>query len=166
MNMKKILLPVLGLLILAGCRPDEFEDLGAAQNNIDAISGTWKLISVVQKDEGAEVKNSPFVTIDLTSIFPYSTSSLVLNTAAGQPSTYTYSRGTAPAIISSPSGNWKVDDVTNPKVISFINGTDTTKMSVGSYPRSFDNTFSLKNTKVDKGNSDKLAISYTYRFSK
>lgn len=164
--MKKILIPVLGLLLITGCRPDEFGDLQPAQNNIDAISGTWKLISVVQKDEGAEIKNSPFVTIDLTSIFPYNSSSLVLNTSGGQPSTYTYNRGTAPAIITSASGSWKVDDITNPKVISFINGSDTTKMSVGSYPRSFDNTFSLKNTKVDLGNSNKLAISYTYRFSK
>jgi Domain of unknown function (DUF5004) len=163
--MKKIIIPILALLAFSACSPEEYKDITPPANNITNLTGQWKLGSVVQKDEGAEIKNSPFVTMDITNLFPFTESGLTLSSTNGQPTTYSYVKGNAPAIITAPTGNWKVDNLAAPKKIWFIGGTDTTTMEFGSMPRSFDAAFSLKIVKIDQ-ESKKPAISYSYRFTK
>jgi hypothetical protein len=73
--------------------------------------------------------------------------------------------GSSPQIIRFNTGKWEVDDVKNPKMISFINGLDTTKMQIGSYPTSFNSSFKLRQTKIDVA-TGKPAITYDYEFVK
>ena len=152
-------------LVLPACSPEEYDALPESGNVITSLTGNWTLKSVVQKDESAEIKNSPFVTQDLTSIFPYTQYKLTLQGASGATGTYTAVPGTSPKIIRSNTGKWEVDDAKNPKIISFINGTDTTKMQIGSYPRSFNASFKLRQTKIDLA-TGKAALTYDYEFVK
>ena len=167
-KVKNILsIAAMATLVVIGCSPEEYDALPESSNVITSLAGNWTLKSVVQKDEGAENKNSPFVTMDLTSIFPYTQYKLTLASTSGTSGTYTAVPGASPKIIRSNTGKWEVDDAKNPKVISFINGTDTTKMQIGSYPRSFNQSFKLRQTKVDMSTAAKApAISYDYEFVK
>lgn len=157
----------MATLLVAGCSPEKYDTLPESGNVITSLTGNWTVKSVIQKDEGAENKNSPFVTIDLTSIFPYTQYKLTLASTSGTSGTYTAVPGASPKIIRSNTGKWEVDDAKNPKVISFINGTDTTKMQIGSYPRTFNQSFKLRQTKVDQSTPAKAAaVSYDYEFVK
>ncbi|MCU7552592.1 DUF5004 domain-containing protein [Chitinophagaceae bacterium LB-8] len=156
---------VMATLVFVNCSPEEYDALPDSGNVTSSLIGNWTLRSVIQKDEGAEIKNSPFVTTDLTSIFPYTQYKLTLDGASGASGTYTAVPGASPKIIRSNTGKWEVDDVKNPKTISFINGTDTTKMQIGSYPRSFNSSFKLRQTKVDLA-TKKVALTYDYEFVK
>lgn len=154
-------------LVVTGCSPEKYDALPASDNVITSLTGNWTLRSVIQKDEGAENKNSPFVTLDLTSIFPYTQYKLTLASTSGTSGTYTAVPGASPKIIRSNTGKWEVDDAKNPKFISFISGTDTTKMQIGSYPRTFNQSFKLRQTKVDQSTDAKAAaVSYDYEFVK
>jgi hypothetical protein len=163
----KIILTIVAMAVtvLSGCSPEEYDALPETGNVITSLTGNWTLKSVVQKDEGAEIKNSPFVTTDLTSIFPYTQYKLTLDGTPAASGTYTAVPGSAPKIIRSNTGKWEVDDIKNPKVISFINGTDTTRMQIGSYPRTFNASFKLRQTKIDLA-TGKAAITYDYEFVK
>lgn len=146
------------------CTPDKYREIGAPSEPLASLTGTWKLDKVVQKDEQAEVKNSPFVSEDITNLFNYKTLTIKLNTNAGVPADYLVTPGTAPTIITSSSGKWLVDDVKAPTKIWFVNGTDTTVMQIGSYPRSFNQGFQMRVMKYEQ--PSKLAVSYTYDFIK
>ena len=155
----------LAVAIMFSCSPEEYDVLPESGNVITSLTGNWTLKSVVQKDENAEIKNSPFVSTDLTSIFPYTQYKLTLDGTPAASGTYTAVPGSAPKIIRSNTGKWEVDDIKNPKTIYFINGTDTTKMQIGSYPRTFNASFKLRQTKIDLA-TGKAAISYDYEFVK
>lgn len=152
-------------VLFSGCSPEEYNSIPESGNVITSLSGNWTLKSVIQKDESAEIKNSPFVTTDLTAVFPYTQYKLTLDGTAAATGNYTAVPGSAPKIIRSNTGKWEVDDLKNPKVISFINGTDTTKMQIGSYPRTFNSSFKLRQTKIDLA-TGKSAITYDYEFVK
>lgn len=165
MKLKLIFSLALSALLLVSCTPEEFDSVPNTNSVLTSLSGTWTLRSVTQKDESAELRNSPFVTLDLTPLFPYNQYKLTLNGSGTASGDYTAVPGAAPKIIRSNTGKWQVDDVTNPKLVSFINGTDTTKMEIGSYPTSFNASFKLKQTKVDRA-TGKPAITYNYEFVK
>ena len=165
MKLKLFFSFLLAALFLVSCRPEKFEAIPTANEVLTSLSGTWTLRSVTQKDETAEIRNSPFVTMDLTPLFPYTQYKLTLNGSGSATGDYTAVPGASPKIIRSNTGKWVVDDVKNPKLVSFINGTDTTKMEIGSYPTSFNASFKLKQTKVDVA-TGKPAITYNYEFAK
>lgn len=153
-------------LVLAGCRPEKFETAPPAGNVITSLTGNWTLKSAIQKDETAEIKNSPYVTLDLTPLFPYTQYKLTLTGTAGSATgTYTAVPGAAPRILRSNTGKWEADNAENPKQIAFISGTDTTRMQIGSYPTSFNAAFKLRQTKIDLA-TGKPAITYDYEFVK
>lgn len=167
MNLKSYLL----ILTLVGtafysCKRETFDSPPASAAVLSTIQGSWTLNKVTQKDEGAEIKNSPYVIMDITSLFPYTQYKITIagtsNVGSG---TYTATPGSAPQILRSNTGKWEVDNVTNPKMISFINNSDTTKMQIGSYPTSFSPSFKLRQTKVDVA-TGKPAITYDYEFVK
>lgn len=160
-----ILFTTVATLLLTGCKREEFENVPPSGDVLSSLSGSWTLKSVIQKDETAEVKNSPFVTLNLTPLFPYTQYKLTLTSTGSATGDYTAVPGASPRIIRSNTGKWIVDDIKNPKMVSFVNGTDTTKMEIGSYPTSFNSSFKLKQTKIDVA-TGKPAISYNYEFAK
>lgn len=162
---KIAMIAAVGLVAAIGCKREEFSSPAPSGDVLSTLTGSWRLAKATQKDEGAEIKNSPYVTMDITSLFPYTDYRLTLTGTAGNKGTYTAVPGNSPKIIKYNTGNWEVDDVTNPKMIWFINGTDTTKMQIGSYPTSFNASFKLKQTKIDVA-TGKPAITYDYEFVK
>jgi hypothetical protein len=167
MKIFKNILPIAAMatLVMSGCSPEEYDALPESGNVATSLTGNWTLKSVIQKDESAEIKNSPFVTQDLTSIFPYTQYKLTLAGTPGASGTYTAVPGASPKIIRSNTGKWEVDDIKNPKTIFFISGTDTTRMQIGTYPRSFNSSFKLRQTKIDLA-TGKAALTYDYEFVK
>jgi hypothetical protein len=155
----------LATLLATGCKREEFSSVPPSGEVLTSLSGSWTLTRVTQKDETAEIKNSPFVTLDLTPLFPYTEYKLTLTSTGNATGDYTAVPGASPKIIRSNTGQWIVDDVKNPKFVSFVNGADTTRMQIGSYPTSFNSGFKLTQTKIDVA-TGKPAISYNYEFSK
>ena len=162
----KIFLSILSVTALfVSCRPDKNELMSIAEKPVEALTGKWRLTKVIQKDEQAEIKNSPYVTMDITDIMPYNTLSLQLSSNKGTPTNYRVTPGSAPQLFKSNSGKWLVNDITNPTKARFINGLDTTYIDINSYPRGNDQSFELKVYRYEQP-SGKLAQSYTYQFTK
>jgi hypothetical protein len=160
------ILIVLFCTIIFGCTRDTFDTPPPSAEVLSTLTGSWTLNRVTQKDEGAEIKNSPYVIMDITSLFPYTQYKITLSGTANTPNgTYTAVPGSSPQIIRFNTGKWEVDDAKNPKMISFINGLDTTKMQIGSYPTSFNSSFKLRQTKIDMA-TGRPAITYDYEFVK
>lgn len=165
--MRKVLIYtiVAAVLTIVGCRPADYKEIGMPSDPLGSLAGNWKLVKVIQKDEQAEIKNSPYVSEDITGLFAYSTLSLKLDIANGAPAQYTITPGAAPAIITGNAGKWVLDNNATPSKAWFISGTDTTIMQISSYPRSFDQGFQMKVERKEQP-SGKLATSYTYDFVK
>lgn len=165
--MKKLIF-ILTTLAAAftGCRPDDPGAVLKPQAEVvSSLDGNWQLSAVTQTDNEAPLKNSPFVTKDLTDIFPYRDFKLLLKTSNGAPTDFTVTKGNSPAIIPLNNGTWKVDNADLPKNISFINGTDTVKATIGSYPSSFNQSFQLKVEKKDAA-TGQVKVIYQYKFTK
>lgn len=162
----KIFFSILSIAALAvSCRPDKYEVMSIAEKPVDNLTGTWKLTKVIQKDEQSEIKNSPYVSMDVTNLLPYNTMSIRLDSKDGVPTNFVVTPGTAPQVIKNNTGKWLINDTKQPTKARFINGVDTTYIDINSYPRSFDNSFELKVYKYEQP-SGKLAQSYTYQFTK
>jgi hypothetical protein len=73
--------------------------------------------------------------------------------------------GNAPKIIRLTSGNWAVDDPAYPKLLTLSNGSDTTRITLGSYPRGSSPNLKIRLERRDSA-SNKLLISYSYEFTK
>jgi len=168
--LNRSLLPVFILLAFYSCRPDDFKDLGTPAAVASSLAGTWKLNKVIQTDEDAKNKGFSYSQIniqqlDVTSLFPYNDFKFTLNMNGNTPSTFSTTPGNAPKIIKLASGNWVVDDPNYPKVISMISGTDTAKITLGSYPMGLSPVLKVTSEKRD-ASTGKLLISYTYEFTK
>jgi hypothetical protein len=164
--MKRILLYLfIFITVVQSCSPDDFKSVGTPLNPIAALTGNWQLVKVTQTDADAAKKGFPYQTMDITSVFPYTDFKLTLNSSAGAPSTFTTTPGNAPRIISLATGNWTVDNNDAPKLITFVNGTTTNKITLGSYPTALSPTLKIRVERRDAG-TDKLLITYDYEFAK
>lgn len=152
-------------LLFTGCRPDGYEPIGNANDNITAISGAWKLTKVTQTDAESQRKGFPYAVEDITTLFNYASLQLTFNLASGAPSTFTINNGSAPPITGITSGTWSVDDIKTPKTISLKNGAITEAMTLGSYPNSVNGKLKVKVTRTDVA-TNKLLIVYDYEFSR
>ena len=152
-------------LLAAGCKPENYKPLGKAATPITTLAGTWKISSVTQKDENAANFGWPYQTTDLTSLFPYTDFTLTLNMNGNVPTTFTAAPGQAPKIITLTSGSWTVDDPTYPQVLTLANGSDTAKVTLGSYPSGINPSLKVAVARRDAA-SGKLLISYSYVFVK
>lgn len=165
-HMKNICAFLLAATLFTACKPETIGDVPHQETAVvNSLAGTWTLSKVTVTDKGSEIKNSPYLVKDVTSIFPFKDFKLTLNANGGTPSTFTTTKGNAPAVIALPSGNWKVDNAEAPKAIQFINGTDTLKSTIGSYPTNFRNTFSLRVEKREQG-KEQVEVIYDYIFTK
>jgi Domain of unknown function (DUF5004) len=169
-NVIKIFFPVLLMAgLFSACRPDKFEDIGPARNTLSSFAGTWKLTKVTQKDEESTRKGFPYAELDLTTLFPYTDFTLKLDVDAKfLPTTFTNTPGNSPKIITLTSGQWSVDNVQQPTVITFKNGTVTELVTLGGYPVGGNKNlkFKVERRDADPAANNKLLISYTYEFTK
>lgn len=164
-----ILLAMAGLAINA-CRPEAHKELGEAMMATTSLSGTWKLSKVIQTDEDAKNKGFTYDAVnvqqmDITNVFPYSDYKLTFNMEGNAPTTFTAVPGNAPKIIGLTSGKWLLDDPNYPKVISMVNGTDTARITLGSYPMGQTPVLKVRQERRD-ATTGKLLISYSYEFTK
>ena len=159
-------------LIFSACKPDAYKEIGIPSNKLESISGSWKLIQVTQTDliaqnNGYQDPSRPdisLITLDITNTVPFTDFRMVLNVAASGPTTFTTTSGNAPKIIQFPTGNWVVDNVTNPTYLNFKNGADTLRMDIGNYSSlNLNNVLTLSRTKFQ---GSKPVIRYEYKFTK
>lgn len=164
MKQIKYILLAFCFLSLWGCKPEEFGPIGAEENILKELQGTWTLSKVTQKDEDAATKGFPYKELDITNIYPYKELVIALQgDASGTPTTFTITPGNAPKISDFNTGTWSVDNAKAPTVISIKNGTATSDLTLGSYAELKTGKFYLK--KVKKANG-KAIVSYTYQFTK
>ncbi|MDZ4794766.1 MAG: DUF5004 domain-containing protein [Bacteroidota bacterium] len=163
--LKTSLLVFAAAIFFAACTPVEHKELGAPRNIMESISGTWKLTKAIQVDEDASKKGFPFKELDITTLFPYTNFLLTLNLTNGGPGTFTTTPGSSPRIIKLASGNWTVDNIEYPKVITLTSGAANEKVTLGGYPVGASNALKLKVERKDAG-TGKLLISYSYEFAK
>lgn len=164
-NKRSILsLAALGtlLLIIGSCRPEKLKDFTATNNGeATQLVGTWSGFSVNQRDIGAENKNFPYKSQDITLPLQFNSVKLTLNGSTS--GTFTINYGAAPSFFKFSSGNWTVDDVKKVGKIYLVNGVDSMVMTMGSYQYLLQNRLSLQQTKSLLG---KPAIIYEFTFSK
>jgi len=155
-------------LVSIRCTREEFNSVPTAGDVLTSLNGSWVVRNVTQTDEAAAGKSSPYISMDITSLFPYTEYKLTLNSTAGATTgTFTAVPGNAPPVIPFNTGNWEVDDPKYPQVITFTNGSQEIEMRIDSYPTSFNPAFKLKRTKLDmESNELAPAISYEYEFVK
>lgn len=164
--MKKItfIIAIAGLLFFAACRPEsikEYETFSSA--DVTSFQGLWKLTKVTQTDEDSKRKLFPYKTLDLTSSLNFTDIKLTLNLNGSVPAAFTANYGAAPQIFKISGGTWKVDDNNKPGKLWLINGTDTTKFTLGAYSKLQNNKMSLKQVKSLGATQ---MITYDYEFSK
>ncbi|KYP13598.1 DUF5004 domain-containing protein [Flavihumibacter sp. CACIAM 22H1] len=156
-----------GSFLLLSCEPENFGPVikETTDNNIAALSGTWKITSAKQTDEEASLKNSPYVSSIITNDFPYTEFQLSLESQGGLPTGFATTPGNAPRVIPFASGKWEVDNPEAPSQVAFINGTDTMRAVLGAYPSAFRSSFILKIPRVN-AESGKTTMMYEYQFTK
>jgi len=164
--MKNYNFPILLMLsmLVFSCRPEAFKEIGTANNNLSALTGTWQIVKVLQTDADAQKKGFPYQTMDLTNVFPYTEFKMTFNTSANAPTTFTVTPGNAPRIIPMTSGNWKADNVEAPKVLTLTSGTESSIVTLGSYPTGANPNLKLRQERKDP--SGKVLIIYDYEFKK
>lgn len=167
--MKKILnlfylASAIGVSLIA-CRPEPFEEVGDPVNNLAALSGNWRIVRVTQTDINAATKGFPFQQVDLTTIFPYTDYRVGFNLANGSPSTFTATPGNSPMLIPFNSGSWRVDDPKSPQMLTLISGTDTARLTLGSYPNAVNSGLKISLIRRDSATSNGI-IRYDYEFAK
>lgn len=158
------LLAGIGFLLVTvwSCKPDQLKEYTATDNgDVSKLIGTWNGTSVNQRDIGAENKNFPFKSQDITAPLQFNNVKLTLNGSTS--GTFTINYGTAPQFFKFSSGNWSVDDVKKVGTVYLVNGIDSVVLTMGSYQFLLQNKLQFKQTKSLLG---KPAIVYEYTFSK
>jgi hypothetical protein len=162
---KPLLLMLAVTLALASCKPESIKDYEPVElGSVKTIAGVWTGSSVTQIDNDAVRKNFPYKTMDVTGLLEFNKVKLTLQQNNGQPAGFTIDHGTAPPIFKLTSGTWKVDNTEKVGTVSLINGTDTVKMTMGSYNLFASNKMLLRQAKKNELGVD--VITYEFYFSK
>jgi len=168
MKLSKIFSSVaLICLMVTACQPEKLKSYVdiEANANLVAISGTWKLVKVVQTDNDAAKKGFPYQTMDITSAFAYTTATMTFNLSAGAPTTFAINNGTAPGVVAITTGNWTVDNAKAPQVITLTNGAVSEKLTLGSYPNAVSPNLKVRVTRSDVV-TGKVLVTYDYEYSR
>ena len=148
-----VMLLMMGSFLLTSCDNTDDGSYVAPITLYEKIGGKWVLNTVTQTDE------STSKTMDLTSLFDFSSLVVNLNTdAKGEPSTFTVD-GTAPEILPT-SGTWKMENafVNSDGSSAVILLNDHIKLMVTSLPGN-KKVLEFKLTRKFNG---KAFVSYTY----
>jgi hypothetical protein len=163
---KKAVVVAIIATVFWACRPEAIKpyDGSAVQNgSVSSIAGVWSGSSVTQRDNGAENKNFPYKTEDITTVLQATKWKLTLNATGNTPTSFAIDHGTGVPYFMNTTGSWKVDDVNKVGKVYLINGTDTTMFTLGSYQNLLNNKLFFKQEKLLLG---KPAITYEFTFSK
>jgi hypothetical protein len=166
MQMKKLLIAAatVAVFFITSCKPESFKDFESANAfSVAKLQGNWKVTKVTQTDEFAASKGFPYKTLDLTNLFKQNEIVLTFNASAGAPSTYTINYGTAAKLLGVNNGNWLLDNIEQPQMLTLASGTDSAKMTMANYSLLASNKLMLVQK---KSIGNKLVLSYTYEFSK
>ena len=166
--MKKNLVFIMLAIVFTGigCQPEDIKPFTPVSNGeVASFYGSWKGVSVNQRDIGAENKGFPYKNEDMTTALGFTNVKVTLNGTASTPSTFTIDYGTSLEFFKFKIGNWKVDNVNKVGKVYLINAanTDTISMVVGSYQDLLNSKLSFTQTKTLLGSP---AIVYEYKFSK
>lgn len=171
-KIKIISLISLAIIALNACTPDNNFTIGAPQNRLQQLSGTWKLQTVTQIDLDAKSKgfvdpSRPDIDLiqqDITQGASYSDLSLTFNVDGSTiPSTFSINYGNAPKIFKISSGSWKVDNLQSPGTVKLINSTDTITTLLSNVNNLPQNLLTLQFIKYS---GKKAVIQYNYNFKK
>lgn len=160
-----LIILLMGGILFSGCRPESYAPLGDPNDNMTAISGTWKLTKVTQTDAESQRKGFPYTVEDITSLFDYSTLQLTFNLNDGSPATFSIDNGSAPPITGITSGSWSVDDAQAPKVVTLTNGSVSETLTLNTYPNVVNKVMKIRISRYD-ASDNKLLIVYDYEFSR
>lgn len=164
MNNIKYIILALCVISVWGCKPEKFGPIGAEDNVLKEMQGTWGLTKVTQVDQDASTKGFPYKQLDITNIYAYKDLSLSLQgDASGSPTSFTITPGNAPKIADFNSGNWAVDNAKAPTIITLKNGNLSADLTLGSYAGLKSGKFYLRKVKKSNG---KIIVSYIYEFTK
>lgn len=164
--MKKLLIAAatVAVFFITSCQPEPFKEFQSASAfSVAKLSGTWKVTKVTQTDEFAASKGFPFKSLDLTNLFKQNEITLTFNANGANPGAFTINYGTAARLLGVGNGNWLLDNVEQPQMLSLASGTDTAKLTMANYSLLANNKLMLIQRK-NQGN--KLVLSYVYEFSK
>ena len=151
MKMIKNIVTVLLLVsTFAACRPEIPEFQYLETKSLENLSGQWKGMTVIQRDNEAERKKFPYQSMDITSFVKFSDFKLTLNTNGGSPSTFTIDNGTSMSLFKMASGTWQVNNVKQVSEIRLINGSDTAVLNLSPFSN-------LKENKATFNYAKKLA---------
>lgn len=155
----------IAIISLWSCKPEEFGPIGAEENVVKQMQGTWGLTKVTQVDEDAAKKGFPYKEMDITNVYAYKDLVIALqgDATSGSPTTFTITPGNSPKIADFNTGNWTVDNAKAPTIISLKNGSATTDLTLGSYAGLKSGKFYLKRVKKLNG---KTIVSYQYEFTR
>lgn len=152
------------LVMMWSCKPDAvkpYED--RTTGTVSSIAGVWKGNMVIQRDNGAENKNFPYKSEDITAALQADQWKLTLNANGNAPSTFSIDYGTGMPFFSFNTGTWGVDNADKVSKVYLINGVDSIKLTMGSYQNLAASKLLLRQQKLLLGNP---AITYEYTFTK
>jgi hypothetical protein len=166
-NSKTILIiitAIVSAVVLPNCQPESAKVyIPRESGNVASVTGVWKGVSVIQRDNDAEKKNFPYKTQDITSALDFTKVTLTLNSSSNLPGTFTINYGTAPAFFKLTSGQWKADNVNKIGSIQLYNGLDTVKLVMGNYLLLDQNKMKIVQAKTLLGQA---VVTYEFNFSK
>jgi len=156
-------------VLIFSCQPDEFPPIGEKQAVIPALAGTWRLTSVIQKDEDATRKGFPdYAQVqDITSDFPFNEFTLTLVTNGNEPASFSIDAGNSPNIIGNvTSGNWSVDHIDFPSKIVFT-GDAQAAIELGSVAGLNKGNLEFRLIRTQpKAGKEEAVVTYEYSFTK
>jgi hypothetical protein len=151
------------VLLAASCKPDIPEFQYIAEKSVENISGQWKGVSVLQRDNDAERKKFPYQSMDITDFLGFQAFKLTLNSANGAPTTFTIDNGTSLPLFKFTTGSWTVNNAKQVTEIKLFNGADTAVLNLSPFSN-------LKQQKATFAYSKKLSgkpvITYELTLSK
>jgi hypothetical protein len=161
---KAVSIALAAMIALSACHPDNAKEyVPVSTGSVKSVAGIWKGTTVLQRDNDAERKSFPYKAQDITNVLEFNKVKLTLQENAGQPTTFSIDHGGAPQIFKITSGTWKVDNTDKVGLVSLINGTDTIKLTLGSYNQLANNKMKLTQSRTLLG---KDVITYEFNFSK
>ncbi len=165
----KNILYLLALIWTTSCSPEEFPEIGEPADRVSQLAGTWRVLSVIQRDDDAIRKGFPSNVReqDITNIFPYTDFNLTLEISGDAPANFTVVQGNSPNLIGGfTSGTWALDNNTLPGMITFTEGSSSYDIEIGSFAN-IESTLILtvQRTLLKSGVSESF-ITYEYIFTK
>ena len=168
-NMKNLLKIISGLclltvIIFTACSPDEPGPIGAPDNRLEQVTGTWSITKVLQVDLNAESRGYPTIarTRDITNILPamsFEGVTFSFTSSNGEANSFSIDRKNSPLVLPS-SGSWAFDDVNYPSAITLTSGNSTDILKIQSFSEIKAGSLVFKLLRTDAGGDPYVRYEY------